>query len=110
MLLPILLSGCSGLSTVGDAGCDRRNFDEVRLQPGCSALCTQEPCAVYFRLPDGEETYRITDGYFVLGKGRGGETLYLGAFWLGSHRLITTDSSGEQLAIAHLVVTGDPHD
>jgi hypothetical protein len=108
LLLLSLLAGCSGQSAVKQASCDRRNFDEVMLQPGCSGYCAQQPCAVNFRLPDGEATYRVTDGHFVLGEGSGGETLFLGSFWLGSHRFLTTDSSGKQLAIAHLVVSGDP--
>jgi hypothetical protein len=104
----LLLAGSVTPAVAGQQQCDSRNFDEVTLKPGCPGTCVQQPCAISFTLPTGSGEYTITDGHFVLGKARGGETIYLGSFWQGVHRFETTDASGQQLPTSHLSVSGEP--
>jgi hypothetical protein len=106
-----MLAGCA--SQPGDtgeskAGCDRRNYDEVTLQPGCTGYCTNQPCAISFRLPQSGGPFEIHNRAFMAGTGNNGETVYLGGYWLGSYIFKTTNAAGEELAPAYLTVSGDP--
>ena len=105
-----LLAGCAtppGESTTKPA-CDRRNFDEVTLQPGCTAFCTTQPCTIRFRLPQSGGPFEIRSRSFLAGTGNDDETVYLGGYWLGSYIFKTTNAAGETLAPAYLTVSGDP--
>ena len=108
MLLAALAAGSACNTAYAADDCDTRNFDEINLKPGCAGLCTQQPCAVSFTLPAGSGTYRVSDGAFVLGSGTGGETVELGFFWQGSHRLRALDAAGQSVGEAYLTVSGDP--
>lgn len=106
-----MLAGCA--SQPGDTGgsqadCDRRNFDEVTLQPGCTGYCSNQPCAISFRLPQSGGPFEINNRSFMAGTGNNGETVYLGGYWLGSYIFKTTNAAGESLAPAYLTVSGDP--
>jgi hypothetical protein len=97
----LLLGACSGALTKDD-GCGGNNFGRVTLQPGCSALCTDEPCAVYFRMPPGEGEFRVRSPGLPIGEYPAGQTVFLGNFWAGSY---TFTVEGTDAAPAHLGVT-----
>jgi len=106
-----LLAGCAsqpGDSTGSGTACDRRNFDEVTLQPGCTGYCSNQPCAISFRLPESGGPFEIHNRSFMAGTGKNGETVYLGGYWLGSYIFRTENAAGETLAPAYLTVSGDP--
>lgn len=105
-----LLAGCAtppGESTT-KAACDRRNFDEVTLQPGCTGFCAMQPCTIKFRLPQSGGPFEIRSRSFLAGTGNNGETVNLGGYWLGSYIFKTTNAAGETLPPAYLTVSGDP--
>jgi hypothetical protein len=97
-----LLAGC-GTDLARSTACDGNNFDEVTLQPGCSTLCTQEPCSVYFRMPPGEGDFLVRGRAFDIGQYPAGETVFLGSYWHGSH-IFTVE--GVDVPPAYLTVGG----
>ena len=107
---PLLLlgfAGCSTTTTMQLDNCESRTFDEVTLAPGCSAICTEEPCSVTFRMPSSSGNYQVSDGTFVLGNSSAGQTIFIGSYWHGVYRFLTTDNSGKELMPAYLSVVGD---
>jgi hypothetical protein len=106
-----MLAGCAsqpGDDTGTGTACDRRNYDEVTLQPGCTGYCSTQPCAISFRLPESGGPFEIHNRSFMAGTGNNGETVYLGGYWLGSYIFRTENAAGETLATAYLTVSGDP--
>jgi hypothetical protein len=101
------MAGCSTSPNAQLDNCERRTFDEVTLTPGCSAFCTEEPCAVTFRLPANNGNFQVTDGNFVLGNSSAGKTIFIGSYWRGVYRFVTTEASGQELRPAYLTVVGD---
>jgi len=79
-----LLAGCS-LDLARSTACDGNNFDKVTLQPGCSTMCAQEPCSVYFHMPGGEGELLVRGRAFDIGEYPAGQTVFLGSYWHGSH-------------------------
>jgi hypothetical protein len=110
LTVAVLLAGCATPQGDGTTGavCDRRNFDEVTLQPGCTGYCASQPCAISFRLPESGGPFDIHNRSFLAGTGNNGETVHLGGYWLGSYIFKTTNAAGESLAPAYLTVSGDP--
>ena len=82
----LFIAGCVSNPTPGTA-CDGNNFDQVMLQPGCSTICFQEPCRVFFRMPPGKGSYLVRGSAMEIGEYPAGETVYLGSFWKGGHRI-----------------------
>ena len=106
-----LLAGCAsqpGDNTATGTACDRRNFDEVTLQPGCTGYCFTQPCAISFRLPESGGPFEIHNRSFMAGTGNNGETVHLGGYWLGSYIFRAKNAAGETLEPAYLTVSGDP--
>ena len=52
-LLP-LLGACAG------AGRHVSDWGEITLAPGDTGTCLSNPCRVFFQMPPGEGTYRVT--------------------------------------------------
>ena len=86
-----LLAGC-GPNLARSTACSGNNFDEVNLQPGCSTICAQEPCKVWFRMPPGEGDYLVRDTAANIGEFPAGQTVFLGSFWQGGHRITVVGS------------------
>lgn len=86
-LLPLMLFAGCGANPSKSAACGGNNFDEVTLQPGCSAICVQEPCKVYFEMPAGDGTYLVRGLGVSIGEHPASQTVFLGSFWQGSHTI-----------------------
>lgn len=95
----LLLAAC-GSNPVARS-CGGNNFDEIQLAPGCSAICAQEPCKVYFAMPAGEGDYEVRGRGVSIGRYPAGETVFLGSFWQGSHRL-TVEGTDAPPAYLHV--------
>ena len=81
------------------------NVGEAELAPGKSVTCFSAPCAVTFRVPDGEGTYEIRQGApdgTKLGDYPAGETVNLGSFYNSTSFYVT----GGNFKPAHLWVSG----
>ena len=95
-----LITGCKGNPSKSTA-CGGTNFDEVRLQPGCSTICAQEPCRVYFDMPAGEGSYVVRGRAVTIGEYPAGKTVFFGSFWEGFHRFTVegTDAPPAYLSV-----------
>lgn len=91
LLVMGVLGGC--VSDPSITACDGTNFDEVTLRPGCSALCAEEPCKVYFQMPPGTGTCMVWEGALEIGGFPAGKTVFLGTFWRGWHEFTVEGSS-----------------
>jgi hypothetical protein len=81
------LISLAGASPAAGSACSGTNFDEVWLQPGCSTICYEEPCRAHLRLPKGKGRLTVLDGGVLIGHYPAGQTVDLGHFWRGNHRL-----------------------
>lgn len=73
-----LLGGCA---STGEHVAD---WGEITLSPGDTGTCSSSPCRVYFRMPPGEGTYRVTGTGFTIGDYPAGETVMIGSFFQSS--------------------------
>jgi len=101
-----LLTGC-GANPNRSAACGGNNFDEVTLEPGCSTICAQEPCKVYFRMPAGEGNYLVRGRAVDIGEYPAGQTAFFGSFWQGFHKFTV---EGADVPPAYLTVGGSRGD
>ena len=97
-----LIAGC-GPNLARSTACGGNNFQEVNLQPGCSTICAQEPCKVYFKMPAGEGSFLVRGTAVDIGEYPAGQTVFLGSFWRGSHRFTV---EGTDAPPAYLFVSG----
>jgi hypothetical protein len=65
--------------------CDGTNFDRVLLRSGCSTICYEEPCEVYFLLPRSGGSFTLESDGMPLGAYQAGKRHYLGHYWRGMH-------------------------
>lgn len=101
-----LLGGC-GVNYARSTACGGNNFDQVNLKPGCSAICAQEPCKVFFAMPEGTGSYLVRGQAADIGEYPAGQTVFLGSFWRGSHRFTV---EGTDAPPAYLFVSGGGSD
>jgi len=90
LLVTVIVAGC--ISDPRVTACDGTNFNEVTLQPGCSTLCAEEPCKLYFRMPAGDGAYMVREGAVEIGRFPAGRTVFLGTFWQGWHEFTVEGS------------------
>ncbi|MDJ0739292.1 MAG: hypothetical protein QNJ91_06220 [Gammaproteobacteria bacterium] len=82
------------------------NYFEVTVRPGTSAICTSDPCTVYFETPAGSGTHTILqNGSIKAGVATGGERVLLGVF---SNESFVYHVEGTDLPAAYLTVVGSP--
>lgn len=67
--------------------CSGTNFNKVTLVPGCSTVCYEEPCKVYFWMPKGRGKYPVLRDNVFLGYYPAGRRVYLGQFPRGMHQI-----------------------
>lgn len=101
-----LLGGC-GTNPVATGVCRGSNFDEVQMAPGCSTVCAEEPCKVFFAMPAGEGEYEVRGRGVSIGRYPAGKTVFLGSFWHGSHRITV---EGTDAPPAYLYIGGSRGD
>jgi hypothetical protein len=105
VVMAMLLGGCvlpTEKGNVKEADPDNRNhFDKVTLQPGDSAICMEEPCAVYFVMPSGEGELTITGNNVFPESFPAGQTVFLGSYWGGSY---TFHAEGTDTPVTYLTV------
>ena len=80
-----VVTALAGCASTGEpvAACSGNNFDEVTLRAGCSTICAQEPCRVFFAMPDGTGTLSVRESTRKLGDYAAGEEAFLGSFYTG---------------------------
>ena len=100
--MALLLGACSG-DWLRHEACEGNNFGLVHLQPGCSTVCTAEPCEVYFQMPAGEGQLRVVSPGIPIGTYPAGKKVFLGSFWAGSYVFSVEDSDAPP---THLYVLG----
>jgi hypothetical protein len=57
------------------------DWGEITLSPGDTGTCQSNPCRVFFRMPPGEGTYRVTANEVKVGDFPAGKTVSLGSFF-----------------------------
>jgi hypothetical protein len=70
-----LLAGCA------TSGRHVSDWGEITLAPGDTGTCMSNPCRVYFEMPPGDGTYRVTANEVTVGEFPAGETVSLGSFF-----------------------------
>jgi hypothetical protein len=56
-------------------------WGEITLSPGDTGTCQSNPCRVFFQMPPGEGSYRVTANEVTVGDFPAGETVSLGSFF-----------------------------
>ncbi|KAA6187720.1 hypothetical protein F2Q65_00295 [Thiohalocapsa marina] len=78
MLALLLLVGCE---TNGRFVSD---WGEITLAPGDTGSCRSNPCRVFFEMPPGSGSYRVTGTGFTIGEFPAGRRVSLGSFFESS--------------------------
>ena len=104
----LLVGACSSPAYKQSRACDGNNFGRVNLEPGCSAVCTDEPCAVHFQMPPGEGEYLVRTPGVRIGEYPAGEKVFLGAFWVGTY-VFTVEGTEAPPAYLNVVTTSIGH-
>jgi hypothetical protein len=73
-LLPLLAACASTGRHVSDWG-------EITLKPGDTGTCLSTPCRVFFEMPPGKGTYRVTANQVKVGDFPAGRKANLGSFF-----------------------------
>jgi hypothetical protein len=60
------------------------DWGQITLAPGDTGTCSSNPCQVFFKMPPGEGTYKVTGTGFTIGEYAAGETVNLGGFFQSS--------------------------
>ncbi len=56
-------------------------WGEITLAPGDTGSCSSNPCRVYFEMPPGEGTYKVTGTGFTIGEYPAGQRVMIGSFF-----------------------------
>ncbi len=59
-------------------------WGEITLAAGDTGTCQSNPCRLFFKMPPGEGTFRITANEIKLGDYPAGKTVSLGSFYESS--------------------------
>jgi hypothetical protein len=57
------------------------SWGEITVAPGVTGTCQSNPCRVFFRMPKGTGTYKVTGIAMVYGTYPAGQTVSLGNFF-----------------------------
>lgn len=75
--LGLLLSLAACTST----GRHLSGWSGMTIRPGDTVTCQSNPCEVYFEMPPGSGTYRLTGTGFTIGEYPAGETVLIGGIF-----------------------------
>lgn len=73
-----MIAGCA------NTGNHVTDWGEITLGPGDTGSCTSNPCRVFFKMPPGDGTYKVTGTGFMIGEYPAGRTVMIGSFFEGS--------------------------
>jgi hypothetical protein len=57
------------------------DWGEITLAPGDTGTCLSNPCRVFFQMPPGNGTFRVTANEVTVGDFPAGKTVSLGSFF-----------------------------
>jgi len=80
-LLAITAAMIAGCANTGNHVSD---WGEITLSPGDTGSCTSNPCRVFFNMPPGDGTYKVTGTGFMIGEYPAGQTVMIGSFFESS--------------------------
>ncbi len=81
----LLLTGvASVLTACASTGRHVTDWGEITLAPGDTGTCQSNPCRVFFQMPAGDGTYRVTANQVKVGDFPAGKTVSLGSFYESS--------------------------
>jgi hypothetical protein len=78
LLAALLLAACATTGRFVSA------WGQITLAPGDTGTCSSNPCQVYFEMPPGDGTYRVTGTGFTIGDYPAGKTVNIGSFFESS--------------------------
>jgi len=73
-----IIAGCA---TTGKHITD---WGEITLSPGDTGSCISNPCRVFFRMPPGDGTYKVTGTGFTFDEYPAGQKVMIGSFFENS--------------------------
>jgi hypothetical protein len=73
--LPLLMSACAS------TGPHVTGWDEVTVAPGVTGTCESNPCRVFFQMPKGSGSYKVTGNGMTYGAYPAGQKVSLGSFF-----------------------------
>jgi hypothetical protein len=79
--LAVMAATIAGCTSTGNYVTD---WGEITLSPGDTGSCNSNPCRVYFRMPPGDGTYKVTGTGFTIGEYPAGKTAMIGSFFESS--------------------------
>lgn len=79
-------SACLALAATLLAGCASTGqhiteWGQITVGPGDTGTCQSNPCQVFFRMPEGSGTYKVTGNAVTYGIYPAGKTVTLGGFF-----------------------------
>jgi hypothetical protein len=77
----LLLAAVSGVTACATSGRHVSAWGEITLAPGDTGVCHSSPCRVFFRMPDGEGSYRVRGQAVDIGEYPAGKTVSLGSYF-----------------------------
>ncbi len=80
-VLAVTASMFAGCVSTGNHVTD---WGEITLSPGDTGSCTSNPCRVFFKMPPGDGTYKVTGTGFTIGEYPAGKTVVIGSFFESS--------------------------
>jgi hypothetical protein len=75
LALPLLMSACAS------TGPHVTGWDEVTVAPGVTGTCESNPCRVFFKMPKGSGSYKVTGNGMTYGTYPAGQKVSLGSFF-----------------------------
>jgi len=77
----LVLAATSFLISCASTGRHVTDWGEITLSPGDTGTCQSNPCRVFFQMPPGEGTYRVTANEVKVGDFPAGKLVNLGSFY-----------------------------
>ncbi|MEA3274460.1 MAG: hypothetical protein U9Q81_04035 [Pseudomonadota bacterium] len=78
---PLLIGAVPLLLACATTGRHVTDWGEITLSPGDTGTCQSNPCRVFFQMPPGDGTYRVTANEVTVGDFPAGKTVSLGSFF-----------------------------
>ncbi|MGA7980535.1 MAG: hypothetical protein WCA32_09930 [Chromatiaceae bacterium] len=72
------------LAACASTGKNVTSWGEITVGPGMTGTCQSNPCRVFFQMPKGSGTYKVTGNGFAYGVYPAGKTVNLGSLFESS--------------------------